>query len=117
VISLDPSRREEAIAAGWLAYRERVPTMYAKYLAACEGWEVVAVTNHSEVIGALFARDGVIHLGIVPNWRGRWASRRVIREMLTYGKTTTVLDEEPQCIDFVSRIGFEKKGQKYEFRL
>jgi len=83
-------RREEAIAAGWVAYSGRVPGMRAAYLKACEGWTVEAVCSGDEVIGALFSRDGVIHLGIVPEWRGRWASRRVLREMLERGTKTEI---------------------------
>jgi len=88
VITLNPVAREAAIRAGWQAYAERVPGAEGAYLRACEGWDVVAVQDDDEVVGALFAKDGVIHLGIVPQYRGRWASRRVIREMLSYGTKT-----------------------------
>jgi GNAT superfamily N-acetyltransferase len=111
MIYLDPARRGEAIEAGWRAYAERVPGMEAAYRAACEGWRVIAVVADS-VIGALFARDGVIHLGIVPEWRGRWASRRLIREMLSYGKTTTLLPNEADSRDFIGRIGFVKANKE-----
>lgn len=89
MITLQP-RREEAIAAGWVAYSGRVPGMRDAYIKACDGWTVEAVCSDDEVIGALFSKEGVIHLGIVPAWRGRWASRRVIREMLERGTKTEV---------------------------
>lgn len=113
---LDPARRQEAIEAGWLAYRERVPLMEGAYRLACEGWQVIAVVA-DRVIGALFARDGVIHLGIVPEWRGRWASRRLIREMLGYGKTTTLQPDETDCREFIGRIGFVNAGTGGRFEL
>lgn len=115
-ITLDESRRDEAIEAGWQAYAQRVAGMEAAYRAACQSWKVVAVCSDSEPIGALFVRNGTIHLGIVPTYRGKWASRRVIREMLSYGTTTTVLDSEPDCIEFVGRIGFKKEGESYVIR-
>lgn len=111
MIYLDPARRQEAIEVGWIAYKERVPGMESAYRAACEGWRVIAVVA-DRVIGALFARDGVIHLGIVPEWRGRWASRRLIREMLGYGKATTLLPDEADSQDFIGRIGFVKTEQE-----
>lgn len=89
MINLQP-RREEAIAAGWVAYSQRLPGMRDAYHRACNGWTVEAVCSGDEVIGALFSKDGVIHLGIVPEWRGRWASRRVIREMLKRGTKTEI---------------------------
>lgn len=116
MIHLDESRRDEATAAGWLAYAERVPGMENDYQEFCKSWQVVAICSDAEVIGALFARNGVIHVGIVPEWRGKWASRRLIREGLAYGTNTTVLDSEPDCIEFVSRIGFKKEGESYVHR-
>lgn len=115
MVSLDPNRREEAIEAGWIAYRDRVPDMEAAFRAACKGWQVIAVVA-DRVIGALFARAGVIHLGIVPEWRGRWASRRLIRQMLGYGKTTTLLPDEADSRDFIGRIGFVQDGGRFEYR-
>jgi GNAT superfamily N-acetyltransferase len=117
VIHLDPARRDEAIAAGWLAYAERVPGYYGAYLNYCDAWQLVAVCSDGEVIGALFVKDGEIHVGIVPEWRGRWASRRVIREMLSYGTATTLMDSEDECKRFIGRIGFKPVGEgKYEYR-
>jgi GNAT superfamily N-acetyltransferase len=113
VIRLDPNRREEAIEAGWLAYRERVSGFEEAYRIACETWRVIAVVESGAVIGALFVRDGVIHIGIVPEWRGRWASRRTIREMLSYGRKTTVGGDETGCLSFVQRLGFERVGDEF----
>lgn len=115
MIHLDESRRDEAIEAGWLAYRERIPGHEAAYRKTCSGWHVVAVCNDGDVIGALFAQDGVIHIGIRPEWRSKWASRRVIKEMLSYGKTTRLMpDENPE---FIERVGFvNTEGDRYEFR-
>lgn len=115
MIWLDESRRAEAIEAGWEAYQERIPTMRAQYDQACAGWGVVAVCSGQEVIGALFHLKGVIHLGIIPAWRGKWASKRVIREMLSYGKATTIEPWEDACLEFVGRIGFVKEGAQYVF--
>jgi GNAT superfamily N-acetyltransferase len=113
MIKLDPNLREEAIEAGWLAYRERVAGFEEAYRLACETWRVIAVVESKSVIGALFVRDGVIHIGIVPEWRGRWASRRMIREMLSYGKKTTVGGDELECLSFVQRLGFKRVGHEF----
>jgi GNAT superfamily N-acetyltransferase len=100
-VTLDEARRAEAIEAGWRAYAEHLPGHEAAYRAACERWQVVAVVA-DEVIGALFVDGNVIHLGIVPEWRSRWASRRLLRQMLSYGKTTRMMAGE--SLAFVERI-------------
>lgn len=113
MIHLDESRRDEAIDAGWLAYKERMPNHEQAYRTTCDGWKVVAVCSGKEVIGALFSKDGVIHIGIRPEWRGKWASRRIIGQMLSYGKKTDLMPgEDPE---FIERIGFSKIGDHYEF--
>lgn len=101
MIELKPLR-DQAIEAGWLAYESRCKGMRDAYLKACESWTIEAVCSGDEVIGALYSKDGVIHLGIVEAWRGRWASRRLIREMLKRGTKTEVTDDDP--IDFLRRI-------------
>ena len=111
MIYLDKNRREEAIEAGWLSYKERVPGFECQYRKACEGFDVIAIVAN-KVIGALFAKDGVIHLGIVPEWRGKWASRRLIAEMLEYGRITTLLPEETVPMRFITRLGFKQVGAR-----
>jgi GNAT superfamily N-acetyltransferase len=113
MVHLDPSRSAEAVDAGWRAYADAVPGQEVAYRKACEGWQVVAVVS-DDVIGALMVRDGVIHLGIVPEWRGRWASRRVIRQMLAYGKRTQMLAGE--TLEFVNRIKNIEAGFGWEVR-
>jgi ribosomal protein S18 acetylase RimI-like enzyme len=89
VIHLNASARESAIRAGWQAYAERLPEgAEPAYLKACEGWDVLAVQDDDKTVGALFAKGGIVHIGIVPEYRGRWASRRLIREILKHGTRT-----------------------------
>lgn len=104
MIRLDPSRRAEAVEAGWVAYAERVPTLEVAYRREVARWAAIAVCADNEVIGALLERDGVIHLGIVPAWRGRWASRRVIREMLHHGTRTVYSPELGDDEAFLERV-------------
>ena len=103
MIHLDATRRQEAIDAGWVAYREHVPEHHDAWERACQGWDVLAVCSGDSVIGALLAKNGVIHIGIVPEWRGKWASRRIIRDMMKHGATTTMRAVEPSA-DFVARV-------------
>jgi hypothetical protein len=52
-----------------------------------------------------------VHLAIIPEYRGRWASRRIIRDMLKYGTETTPGDDNT----FVERIGFRRAGNIYKY--
>ena len=113
MIWLDLHAREPAIGAGWLAYRERLPDGFTwnQWQAACEPWQMVCIRADDEPIGAVFLKDGVVHVGIVPAWRGRWASRRIIREILSHGTETTLLKNETEQRLFVHRA-FKVAGVK-----
>lgn len=113
MIRLDENRRADAIEAGWRAYEAEIPGHRDAYLRACEGWQLVAICDDDTPIGALLVKDGVIHLGIVPEWRGRWASRRVIQELISYGRATTVPPDNRR--DFLRRVGFKPQGGRYVF--
>ena len=115
MIHLDESRRAEAIDAGWIAHMDQLPGGEQFYRDGCKDWLVIAVCDDDKVIGALYARDGVIHLGIVPEYRKQWASKRVIRSMLAYGNRTNVRDGSPERIEFANRLGFVRQGDTYEF--
>jgi GNAT superfamily N-acetyltransferase len=111
VIRLDPSRKEEALQAGFDACRAELEPHREGYFAVVREWNPIAVCDDDKVIGILTAKDDVIHLAIVPEYRGRWASRRVIREMLKYGKTTTVGQDN----SFIERVGFRREGPVYRY--
>jgi GNAT superfamily N-acetyltransferase len=105
VITLDAARRDEAIEAGWLAYRGLMDE--DEHRRQCAEWNVIAVVEPSgSVICALFAKDGELHLGIVPEWRNRWASRRLIKRMLEHGyRTRFATTEQKRFIDRCGQIG------------
>jgi RimJ/RimL family protein N-acetyltransferase len=112
VIWLDVYAREQAIEAGWLAYRERLQWFTRdQWQASCAPWFMFCIKSGGEPIGAAFLKDGKVHIGIVPEWRGRWASRRLIREILSFGTETTLLKSETQQREFVLRA-FKVAGVK-----
>ena len=77
--------------------------MESFYREAVRLWRVVALVSGDEVIGALFHREGVIHIGIVPEWRKRWATRGLLKACFRYGTKTTLLPGEVEQREFVRR--------------
>jgi GNAT superfamily N-acetyltransferase len=113
-IHLDPTRKLEAIDAGFDAYGEELAPHRNgdAYRLLMNEWNPVAVCDGERVIGSLISKDNVIHLAIIPSYRGKWASRRIIQQMLRYGTTTTVAEDNA----FVERIGFRRVGDLYEYK-
>lgn len=82
------------------------------FTRALESWDVKAFCEGQDVVGMLMLKDGELHVAVLPEIRGRWLSRRLIREVLgplvqQYGeaKTKVAADNETGK-DFIRRIGF-----------
>jgi len=45
------------------------------------GWDVVALFLGGAVAGAVAGKDRYFHLGVLPEFRGKWASRRRLRQI------------------------------------
>jgi hypothetical protein len=111
VIHLDPHRKSEAIHAGFMACQEELEPYKESYFKTIDSWNPVAVCDDDKVIGALIHKDNIIHLAIVKEYRCKWASKRIIQEMLKYGKMTNAGSSD----DFVERIGFKRIGDMYQY--
>ncbi len=106
--------REEALRAGYRALAGRIHIDYEKFSKALESWDVKAFCKGEDVVGMLMVKDGELHVAIVPEARGKWLSRRLIREVIgplvkEYGAAKTkVMPDNRAGSDFVRRIGFAK---------
>lgn len=111
--------REEALRAGYRALAGRITIDYEPFKHALESWEVRAFCKGDDVVGMLMTKDGELHVAVLPEVRGKWLSRRLIREVIgplvkQYGEAKTkVMPDNDNGRDFVRRIGFaasEKDG-------
>lgn len=105
-----------------VALGDRAPAMSAHAMAdLLQGWELV------DVCGAVAMFKGPeMHVGAIPEVRGRWFNRkavRIMRERLgRYGRLeTSVMLENKAGMEFVRRLGFEPVGMSgaaicYELR-
>lgn len=112
-------RRAEALSAGFEALADRLPSWYTfpEFCAALSAWTVKAFCAGDRVIGMLMLKNAELHVAIIEPYRGKWLSRRLIREVLAplvkrYGAATTnVLPGNRVGQDFITRIGFARTEQ------
>ena len=111
--------REEAIRAGYEAMKDRLQIPFEAWEKALTTWEVQAFCDGEKVIGMLMTKGSELHVAILPEARGKWLSRRLIRETFRpllerYGAAhTAVAKGNLKGDDFVSRLGFEKRESGY----
>lgn len=106
-----------------LALLARAPALLlADVELAFADWEVVGVRG-----GAVLVRENEVHVAVKDEARGRWLSRKLIRQILGkmlehYGVVkTSVKNDNGPGREFVERLGFERVGSdegkvSYELR-
>lgn len=111
--------REEAIKVGYEATKDRLPIDFGAWRKALSSWDVQAFCDGEKVVGMLMTQGPELHVAILPEARGKWLSRRLIREVFgplleRYGAAKTkVAPGNRKGDDFVSRLGFEKMDGGY----
>jgi GNAT superfamily N-acetyltransferase len=112
-ITVQP-RREEALKAGFRALGARLPAGidYGKFRTAMEPWDVKAFCDGERPVGMLMVKGNELHVAVIPEVRGKWLSRRLIREVIApiirkHGEAkTSVTPDNGVGRDFIKRLGF-----------
>jgi GNAT superfamily N-acetyltransferase len=66
-------------------YRERADS--EEMNARLRGWDVFCMVLDGKIIGAISGRDKYFHMGVLPQYRGKWASRRRLRQIGEWATT------------------------------
>ena len=106
--------REEALKVGFVALGERLPPeiSFDNFRAALDSWDVKAFCQGEKAVGMLMVRGSELHVAVLPEVRGKWLSRRLIRDVIKpiicqHGEATTCVQPDNSIgKDFVKRIGF-----------
>ena len=104
--------REEALKAGFAAMLDRLPHGYSFELfkEMLADWRIDAFHDGERAVGMLMTRGPELHVAVLPQVRGKWLSRRLIRQVFKpileqHGHAETlVMDDNRIGLDFVRRI-------------
>ena len=99
--------RKLALEVGFLATEWSQPIPYDLYEKSLQDWDVKAVIRDNECIGAVYFKDGEIHASILPEWRKKWATRGILREMFAHDMVTTKVTPGHEYMHgILNRLGF-----------
>ena len=106
----------EPLEAAWLSMVSRHPVEYDRFIEVMKECEVFPIYVNGETAGALIVKDCDIHACVLPQFKGKWLTRKELRIMDSviekYGHVqTTATTEEGQY--FVTRLGFVRDGDIY----
>ena len=78
-----------------------------EYREAVADWDVKALIRGSECIGAVYRRGEELHVSILPEWRKRWATKGLLRELFgNLPVRTKVTPGHEYMHDILRRLGF-----------
>jgi hypothetical protein len=105
--------------------KERFPEDYSlwKFQTDFKDWYFEYIYKDNRCIGATISRNGYIHIGIIPEYRKKWATKNEIRFLISSSMKdgvakTTIFRDDQFRINFAKRLGFkmieDKDIQTYE---
>lgn len=102
--------RENALRIGFNAADWPVIVEYDTYLDILSDWTVLPIERDGQCIGAFFrSPDGEVHGAILPEWRGRWATRGLLRKMFSGENIKTCISDGHDFMYCVlDRLGFRQ---------
>lgn len=103
--------REEALAVGYRAIEWPSPTPVEQYEQAFASWTVRGIVRDGQCIGTTFVKDGELHVAILPEWRKRWVTRKLLDEMFDMPKVIArPIERSDPMYNYLICLGFEDKG-------
>lgn len=99
--------RPLALSVGFKATDWSKPVDQKLYEQSLENWEVKAIVRNGECIGAAYFLDNEVHVSILPEWRRRWMTRGILKELFSRGKMRTrVTPGHEYMHGILNRLGF-----------
>lgn len=99
--------RELGLKIGYLATDWTQPVAFEDYAKRLENWSVKTIERDQEPIGAVYQKDDELHVSVLPEWRRRWLTKGLYKELFVNKKVTTqVTPGHEYMYDILRRIGF-----------
>jgi FMN phosphatase YigB (HAD superfamily) len=103
--------RTLAVRVGYVATDwTQKPTPEA-YEAALSDWDVKVIARDGLAIGAAYFKGPEFHVSILPEWRRKWLTRGLLKELIAEPVSVTRVTEGHEYMHgILKRLGFEDRG-------
>lgn len=98
--------RESALKVGFEATDWHVMTPYDAYVRIAADWNVKAVERDGKVIGAVYSKAGETHVSILPEFRRRWLTKGLLKDILANMTMTRITPGHDFMYNILNRLGF-----------
>lgn len=109
--------RDTALKVGYEATDWSNPIAFEDYLQIMSDWGVQGIERNGECIGAVYKKDGEVHVSILKDWRKRWVTKGLLRLIFSPDVTRTeVVPGHEYMFDILARLGM-KNVSSYKFEV
>lgn len=106
--------RETGLQVGYLATDWSNYVSFDAYQKAMTDWKIQTLVRDNQPIGAVYRKDDELHVSVLPEWRCRWMTRGILRELFNRPKTVTrVTDGHDYMYGILSRLGFKQTADNW----
>ena len=113
MIAVEP-RRAEALKIGYEATDWLKVPGFEEYTEFMDEWTVELLVRNGEPIGAIYTRGPEFHISTLPEWRGRWATRSILKRIIPRPLAITLVTPGFEHVgNYLVRLGFERHGIYY----
>jgi hypothetical protein len=98
--------RKSALLIGFKATHWHVETSYDDYVRVAADWDVKAIERDGHVIGAVYSKNGETHVSILPEFRRRWLTKGLLKDILADMTFTRITPGHDFMYNILNRLGF-----------
>jgi hypothetical protein len=103
--------RNTGLKIGFEATDWSQPVSFDDYALAVKDWIIKTVARDGVPIGAFYQKGDEIHFSIKPEWRRKWFTKGLKREVFDKQRVTTkVTPGHDYMIPILERMGFKDDG-------
>ena len=111
------NNRPVALQVGYLATDWTVRPEFLAYAIAAQDWDIKAVERDGVCIGAVYRKGTEVHASILKEWRGKWVTKGLLKQLLSGSMVTTkVTPGHEYMFGILQRVGF-KETTDHEFAM
>jgi hypothetical protein len=85
--------RETALQIGYVATDWNYPISFDDHVKRANGWNVNLIERDGQPIGAMFEKNGEVHCSILPEWRRKWLTKGLLKQIIDRPSFHTRVDD------------------------
>jgi hypothetical protein len=104
------NNRDVALKIGYAATDWNYPISFEEHVERAKDWNVDLIERDGQPIGAMFEKNGEVHCSILPEWRRRWLTKGLLKQIIDIpGFYTRVDDGHDYMYGILERLGMKRR--------